>query len=84
MTTADYIACLNPYRLSLKTCPHCATINNRDDATCAHCGKKLKGDFGFLIYLQMTGVLIMAVGGLYFWPLFVIALIAAATIRVRI
>jgi hypothetical protein len=68
----------------MKTCPHCANINQHEDANCAKCGRRLKGDFGFLTYLQMTGVLILAVGGFFFWPLWIVALITATTIKVRI
>jgi hypothetical protein len=68
----------------LKTCPHCANINNDDDANCSHCGKRVKGDFGFLTYLLMTVVLMLAVGGFFFWPLWVIALITVSTIKIRI
>jgi hypothetical protein len=72
------------FSTSLKTCPFCANANQHDESTCAHCGIRLRGDFGFLTYVQMTGILVLALAGLYFWPLLVVALIAATTIKVRI
>ena len=82
MLTILHLSIFN--KLPLKTCPYCANINRHDDATCAHCGKRLRGDYGFLTYLQMTGVLALAVGGFFFWPLWIVALIIATTIKVRI
>ena len=84
MATSDYIASTNFNKISLNTCPYCANLNRDDDARCAHCGKKLKGDFGFLTYLLMTVVLALAVAGFFFWPLWIVALIIATTIKVRI
>jgi hypothetical protein len=68
----------------MKTCPYCGDANNEDDAKCGHCGRRLKGDFGFYTYLLMTGVLGLAVGGFFFWPLWFVAIVIATTIKVRI
>lgn len=69
----------------LKTCPHCAETDLQYDAKrCQHCGKKLKGDFGFLTYLYTTGVVILVIGGFAFWPLWILALFLAVAIKVQI
>ena len=56
-----------------------------DDAKiCKHCSRLLiSGYFGFSSYLLNTGVFILAIGGFFFWPMWIAAILIAVVINVR-
>jgi len=65
----------------MKTCPHCAESDLHDDAKiCKHCGKKLKS--GCLEDGFKLGIIICAIGGFFFWPLWILAGVLAIAILV--
>jgi hypothetical protein len=66
----------------MKTCPHCAESDLQDDAKiCKHCGKKLKGA-GCLADIFKFGIVICAIGGFLYWPLWILGIVLAVAILV--
>lgn len=67
----------------MKTCPHCAESDLQDDAKiCKHCGKKLKKGWGCAKDIFMLGVVICVIGGFFFWPLWILAVVLLIAIVV--
>lgn len=61
----------------MKTCPYCGENDLQDNAkVCKHCGNQIKkSKSGFLIYFMSFLVLICLIGGFFFWPLWLLAIL---------
>lgn len=60
----------------MKKCPHCAEEDLQDDAkVCKHCKHSLveESKFGCLTAIFTTGVVLCALGGFFWWPLWILA-----------